>query len=120
MRHDEDNEAMVLMRWAALMQVAGIGRISDYLIAIPNGGKRNPREAARLKRMGVKGGVSDYFLAFPRNGFHGLWIELKAEGGRVSEAQGEWIKRMRLAGYQATIAWGWTEAREAILYYLEP
>ena len=48
-----------------------------WMFAIPNGGYRNPREAANLKRQGVKAGVSDIFLPLPTDKYHGLFIEMK-------------------------------------------
>ncbi len=41
----------------------------------PNGGKRNAREGARLKRMGVLVGVPDYIFILPDNSV--AFIELK-------------------------------------------
>lgn len=47
-------------------------------IAVPNGGKRNIREAARLRAQGVRAGVSD-LLVFWNPGRVAM-IELKAPG----------------------------------------
>jgi len=55
--------------------------------AVPNGGKRNPREAARLKSQGVLAGVSDILLFWP--GGMGA-IELKA-GNRKPSGQQEYF-----------------------------
>jgi len=82
MKHLEDTEAEALWQWA---QTQPIPR--DYLLHIPNGGKRNVREAARLKKQGVRAGVSDYLLAYPCGGYHGLWIELKAGRGKPTKPQ---------------------------------
>ena len=90
------------------------------MIAIPNGGKRNPREAARLKKQGVKAGVSDLFLPIPSNGFHGLWIELKNATGKATAttSQLEWGKKMLGQGYGFKVCHGATEAITAIEEYL--
>ena len=61
--------------------------IDQALIAIPNGGKRNPREAGRLKAQGVKAGVSDLLLPFSSQGAHGLWIEMKAGRNKLTPNQ---------------------------------
>lgn len=47
------------------------------MFAIPNGGYRNAREAAKLKREGVLAGVSDLILAIPNKQFDALFIEMK-------------------------------------------
>lgn len=50
----------------------------------PNGGKRKPIEAAIFKSMGVRAGVADIIAVHQGRIFA---LELKAEGGRPSEAQ---------------------------------
>ena len=57
-RHLEDGESMALMSWAAVRQYR-CRPIAELLIHYPAGGKRNPREAARLRGMGVRAGVPD-------------------------------------------------------------
>lgn len=52
---------------------------------VPNGGKRSKPEAALLKAMGARAGVPDLAFVLP-NG-QAAFIELKADGGRLSEAQ---------------------------------
>ena len=69
MQHEAEEQA-ALFRWALLSR----GRIPelDLLFHIPNGGSRHPREAANLKRQGVKAGVPDLFLPIARGKYHGL------------------------------------------------
>lgn len=86
----------------------------DLLIHIPNGGKRDAREAAHLKRLGVRAGVSDLFLPVARNGFHGLWIEMKAGKGKPTEAQLEWLDLVRQQGYRGHVCTG-ADAAIAVL-----
>ena len=114
----EAQEQKALFHWAEL---AKIGHPElELLYATPNGGSRNPIEARHLKEQGVKPGVPDIFLPVPKNGYHGLWIEMKRrKGGRVSEAQDWFIGKMNELGYKATVCKGWEEARETILEYLK-
>lgn len=122
-RYLEDSESIALMDWARLTPYAG-RTVADYLIHIPNGGKRNAREAARLKRMGVRAGIPDYFLHVALletetvSQFGGLWIELKAEKGRVSEAQSEQLILLSRCGYRTGLAYGWQQAARMICEYL--
>ena len=60
---------------------------SQYLIHIPNEGKRSLAEGRRQKALGLTRGVFDLFFASPRGGFCGLWIEVKSKGGRISKEQ---------------------------------
>ena len=72
--------------------------IESLLFAVPNGGKRDAREAARLKAEGVRAGVTDLILLVPRNGFAALCIELKTKTGKVSDKQRKWQESARNAG----------------------
>jgi len=72
-----------------------------------------PWQGKTLKKMGVKSGVADIFVAVPRLQYHGLWIELKAEGGRLSKEQKEFLARSTKRGYLAMAVWG-CEAAQAV------
>ena len=48
------------------------------VFAIPNGGSRDRREAARMTAQGVKPGVPDLFIPRAAGKFHGLFIEMAA------------------------------------------
>lgn len=63
--------------------------------AVPNGGKRNPREAARLKSQGVLAGVSDLLIFWP--GGMGA-IELKAGKNTTTGPQDYFGDRWEWAG----------------------
>ena len=72
---------------------------------VPNGGSRDIREAANLKRMGALAAASDLLLfrpgACPRCGtarLEGFALELKSDGGRPSEAQLNFMARFAAAG----------------------
>ena len=64
--------------------------------SVPNGGKRNAREAALLKAEGVQAGVPDW-LCFVRTArYSGLAIEFKSPTGkgRLSESQRDWHEKL--------------------------
>lgn len=94
------------------------------LFAIPNGGQRNVIVAKKLKAEGVKAGVPDLMLPVARGGWHGLFIEMKAEGRRkaeggrrkgvVSAAQADWHVRLEGQGYKVAVCHG-SERAEAVL-----
>ncbi|MCH5207550.1 MAG: VRR-NUC domain-containing protein [Oscillospiraceae bacterium] len=116
-QHIEDSEQMALFEWAQYQS----GKYPELalLFHVPNGGKRNAREAARFKRMGVKPGVPDLFLPVSRGGFYGLFIELKAHNGRVSENQGKWLRELYEQGYAVCVCFGFEEAKRDIIRYLD-
>ena len=92
----------------------------DLLFHIPNGGRRDAKEAANLKRQGVKPGVPDLFLPVSRGQHHGLFIELKRkDGGRLSENQKRWLHLLQRQGYAAVVCHGAKEAVNVLLGYLQ-
>ena len=113
----ESQEQQALMGWAELMS----GRYPElvYLFHIPNGGKRSKIEAARLKREGVKAGVSDLCLPAPHGKYHGLYLEMKTKGGRISPEQKDFLAFVKNNGYAAFVAWSWDEAAEMIEKYIK-
>jgi hypothetical protein len=116
MIYRESAEQQALFRWAALLE-------SKYpplgnMFAIPNGGKRNLREAARMKKEGVRAGVPDIFLAWAGNGRNGLFIEMKASKGRLTDKQTEWMINLLDANFQVEVCFSWVEAANVICKYL--
>lgn len=121
MKHIEDNHQKALFTWANTQKT--YPELSG-LFAIPNGGFRNAREGARMKAQGVKAGFPDIGLLVARNGYHGLFIELKRPIVKgtvkptVSKEQTEWLARLNFNGYKATVCFGWLDAKEVIEGYL--
>lgn len=121
-RHAEDDHQAALFDWAE--KSLGLHPELIGLMHVPNGGRRNAREGARLKQQGVRAGYPDLVLDVARAGYHGLRIELKAtraDLGRkpqVSPAQRDWLERLTEHGYRAVVCEGWESARDEILQYL--
>lgn len=75
------------------------------VFAVPNGGLRDRRVAARLKAEGVLAGVPDLVVAEPRGRWHGLFVEVKKPGvGRLSDAQRRRIVELDERGYATLVA----------------
>ena len=85
---------------------------------IPNGGSRNPREAANLKRQGVRAGVPDLCVPVAKGGYHGLYIEMKAGKNKPTDNQVRWLELLRRNGYAAFVCYGADNAIECIRRYL--
>jgi len=76
------------------------------IIAIPNGGWRDIRTAARLKAEGVTPGVPDLFIPEWK-----VFIEMKrAKGGNLSASQKDWIEHLNNIGYRAFVCAGAEDA----------
>ncbi len=112
----EADEQTKLFKWIAWASTF-IPNV-DMLYHIPNGGKRNKREAAALKRQGVRSGVPDLCLPVASKGYHGLYIELKCGKNKPTENQKLWIKNLNEHGYAAVVCYGWQEAANCICDYL--
>lgn len=105
-------------------QIRLVGRIRHFypdtvVFAIPNGGGRSPMEATRLKEEGVLSGVSDLFIMEARDGWFGLFIEMKRrEGGSVSDEQRRFMKKAKSLGYKCIVAHGCEEGWKAFEEYM--
>jgi len=73
--------------------------LAILLFHIPNGEKRDDATAMKLKGMGVTKGVPDLFLSVPNRFFHGLYIEMKSDGGKPSKEQREFRSKSNKKGY---------------------
>lgn len=113
----EAEEQRALFEWAAIME----RRYPElrFMYHVPNGGKRNAKEAALMKAEGVKAGVPDIVLPTARGQYHGLYIELKRQkSGRLSQEQKEYLNHLQAQGYYAVMCRGWRQAANMIVNYL--
>lgn len=124
-KHLEDDFQAAVMKWANLYRMPDHedleknSKLSDYLFAVPNGGKRNVREAARLKRQGVKAGVHDLMLNIARNCYYGLDMELKIGTNKLTPKQVEWRDRMTRAGRLTAVCYDIDQVKEIIDEYIK-
>ncbi|HSW34684.1 MAG TPA: VRR-NUC domain-containing protein, partial [Steroidobacteraceae bacterium] len=97
-RHLEDQEQIALMRWAGMVRV-GESTLAELLAHVPNGGWRNPIEAARFKAMGVKAGLPDILLPMRTETYGAGWWELKVGRNKPTEEQLRWHVLLRSMGH---------------------
>lgn len=120
----EDGEQTALFCEAA--ERARGAPLWTLLYAVPNGGRRDPATAARLRATGVKKGFPDIGLPVARGEFHGLFIELKRRAiiektqraGRIAVEQDMWHIKLRAQGYCVSVCYGWEHACKTIEIYL--
>lgn len=106
-RFPEDAECMELWRWFQANRRPGV--LGWH---VPNGGRRSPREGARLKKMGVVPGVADYHFLDARGRFFAL--EYKTEYGRETEAQMAFRAAVNTNMGYASVAHGLTQAKKTM------
>lgn len=115
-KRSEATEQETLIQWCGWQQ----GKYPELKLVyhIPNGGSRNTLEAANLKRQGIKAGVPDLCLPVARNGFHGLYIEMKYGRNKTTDNQNEWLEALEEQGYFTAVCYGAEEAEKVLLKYL--
>ena len=80
-----------------------------WIFAVPNGGFRNVVTAARMKLEGLSAGVPDLFIP----SLH-MFIEMKREGGKLSENQIKWIDYLSKQDYNCIVAYSFEDAKTKI------
>ena len=108
----EHHHQLLVMSFASKHPIIG-----DNIYAIPNGGARNAVVAMKMKNEGQRKGMPDLCLPVAKKGYHGLYIELKKKGGRVSPEQREVIARLNANGYLAEVCFGAEAAIELLKDY---
>lgn len=81
------------------------------IFAIPNGELRHPMVAARLKSEGVTPGIPDLCII---KDDAVIWVEMKAQGGRLSNVQKEIHQKMRGLKHTVLVCYGFKDAIEQI------
>lgn len=82
--------------------------------ASAGGLKTSYAQAARMKVTGYKKGFPDIQICEPFGQYHGLFIEMKKEGGYLSKEQKEWIAELKKRGYYATVCKSFDSAKHVI------
>lgn len=84
----------------------------EYIVfAIPNGGSRNVREAAKLRRCGVLAGIPDLCVLTPEKP---IFIEIKTEGGRLQQSQKDLHPKMEALGYPVAVCRSIDDVKEVL------
>ena len=116
-KNSEHQEQVNLFKWAFLQ--SGKYPELELMHASLNGVKLNIGPAVKAKRGGMKRGVPDLLLPVARRKYHGLFIEMKIKPNRTTKEQEWWIDKLRRQGYGCAVCYGWEEAINVIIHYLE-
>ncbi len=107
----ETDHQIAIVEWAAWKSTQDPRY--DYLIHIPNQGKRSLSQGRLFKRMGLRKGFPDLAFLYPNRG-RCLFIEMKLPGQKPTKEQTEWHERLHSAGHVVRIAYSSNEAIEMI------
>ena len=110
--HEESGLQISCVNWFRLQYP------NHVLFACPNGGFRNAREAGILKAEGVMPGVADLFLMYAAHGYHGLFIEMKTETGKLSDYQMKFREKCRGLRYDYIICRSFADFIKIVNIYL--
>jgi hypothetical protein len=108
----EHEQQCAYFRWARYAYPKKI------IFANPNAGLRTPRQGKWMKDEGLLAGIPDIMVASAKGEFHGLFIEMKTENGRMSDSQTEIKARLESEGYRVEVCRGWVEAKQLTETYL--
>lgn len=123
-------QRLVIKWWREFCVTKGLDE--RLLFSIPNGavlagnGQKRGIQMNKMKADGLRPGAPDLMLAFPKYNplfspitqFHGLFIEMKKDGGKLSKEQIQFADILRRNGYNAICCIGAKEAIRAITVYL--
>ncbi len=110
-QHLEHNEQAALVTYCQVMRYP--------IVAIPNGAHlaNSFRSWSYLQAEGATKGFPDLFIPKPRQGYHGLFIEMKISRNRLSPDQITWQNYLNEQGYLAVACWGFDQAKQIIDQY---
>ena len=114
----EARHQQAVIKWSQQPSIRAKWPELALLHHIKNETRGGAAQVAVDKAMGVKKGVPDLFLPVPRGHYHGLYIEMKTETGRTSEAQDWWGEKLLEQGYMWEVCYGCRSAIRVLEWYL--
>lgn len=114
MKHAESHLQRNCITWFRLQYP----KYAKLMFAIPNGGKRNAREAGIMKAEGVTAGVSDLLLLISNKKYSSLCIEMKNEKGKQTKLQKQWQEVAEKHGNKYEVCRSLDSFRETVTEYL--
>ena len=119
MKHLESAQQAQVVEWSRWAYKTGKYPMLNMLHCSLNGVKLSGTQAKIAKGQGMLSGVPDLFLPVPKNGYHGLFIEMKSEKGRVTENQHWFLTNAESLSYKTVICYSAKEAISAIQAYYD-
>lgn len=114
----ETRHQINVIKWSQQPSIRSKWPELALLYHIKNETSEGKERVAIDRAMGVKKGAPDLCLPVPRGKYHGLYLELKNETGRTSEAQEWWGEKLLDQGYMWEVCHGWKSAVRVLEWYL--
>lgn len=123
----EHSEQSAVIDWARKLE--NLYPELGMLFAVPNGaklpyvkdpksGRRYSPEAFKLRAEGLRKGVPDLCLPVARQGFCGMFVEMKVGDNKPSPEQVAYLDALAGHNYYAAVCWGADDAISSIAEYL--
>lgn len=114
-KHNEDDIQEAFFYTARIV----FPKLGKLLFAVPNGGKRDKREAGRMKKQGVVPGISDIICLIPNKEYKFLCMETKTEINNQSDHQIQFQREVETVGGLYTVFRSAAEGIELLTKYLK-
>jgi hypothetical protein len=116
MQHNESKEQASLIYWTTL--AINVYPDLKWLHCSLNGVNLTPVQAKIAKSQGMKAGIADLFLPAKRGEYSGLYIEMKYGKNKLTKEQKEFLEYVKSQGFLTFVCYGWYEAKELLIKYL--
>lgn len=90
----------------------------SWIHSVPNGAHTSKGHAKRLIAEGLTAGILDISCDEPCGEWHGLRIEMKRKGGRISPEQKAYMSYLDRVKIRRAVCYSWTEAARLLIEYL--
>ena len=114
MKHIESAHQAQVVEWSRWAYKTGKYPMLNMLHCSLNGVKLSGTQAKIAKGQGMLSGVP-----VPKNGYHGLFIEMKSEKGRLTDNQHWFLTNAESLGYKTAVCYSAKEAISAIQAYYD-
>ena len=114
----EDSLQKLCAEWLK-KALAAAGLPQELFWHVPSEGMRKPQYRAKLKLMGFRAGIPDICLALPSDGYHGLFVELKAAGNGPEKEQKKMLLALTKMGYICFVINDFETFKNVLSFYIE-
>lgn len=112
-KYKESRVQMSCVKWFRY-QYPGV-----IIASFPNGGYRTAITASIMKAEGQLAGMPDLFVPVAKHGYHGLFIEMKSDKGKMSSNQIEIHAKLTESGYNVEVCRSFEDFSQVIDTYLK-
>jgi hypothetical protein len=118
----EHDEQATVIQWARYQEIRHpeLYWLHSSLngIVIPAPPATRARIINHMKAEGMRKGIPDLFLPLARRGYHGLYIEMKTDKGKLTVEQKDFLAYAEAAGYLDLACFGADEAIDQLKWYI--